>query len=53
MYIVREYKQEMKGKKILDDMVVRADNGRWFTQDKLMNFEMKSTRYATSGLHDA
>jgi hypothetical protein len=43
MYIVREYKNEMRGKKIPDNMVVRADNGRWFTHDEVENFVMKST----------
>jgi hypothetical protein len=43
MYIVREFKEEMRGKKIPDDMVVRAKNGRWFTQNEVDNFVMKST----------
>jgi hypothetical protein len=43
MYIVREFKEEMRGKKIPDDMVVRAENGRWFTQNEVENFVMKST----------
>jgi hypothetical protein len=43
MYIVREYKNEMRGKKIPDDMVVRTNNERWFTHDKVENFVMKST----------
>jgi hypothetical protein len=43
MYIVREFKEEMKGNKIPDDMVVRADNGRWFTKNEVENFVMKST----------
>jgi hypothetical protein len=43
MYIVREFKEEMRGKKIPDDMVVRAKNGRWFTKNEVENFVMKST----------
>jgi hypothetical protein len=43
MYIVREFKKEMRGKKIPDDMVVRAENGRWFTKNEVENFVMKST----------
>jgi hypothetical protein len=42
-YIVREFKEEMRGKKIPDNMVVRPANGRWFTEDEVNNFVMKST----------
>jgi hypothetical protein len=51
MYIVREFKEEMRGKKIPDDMVVSAENGRWFTKNKVENFVMKSTpRCPTYGI---
>jgi hypothetical protein len=43
MYIVREYKEEMAGKKIPDKMVVRAANGGWFTNNAVQNFKWKST----------
>jgi hypothetical protein len=43
MYILREYKDEMKGKKIPDGMVISAENGCWFTEDKVTNFVMKSS----------
>jgi hypothetical protein len=43
MYIVREFKEDMRGKKIPDDMVVRAANGRWFTRQEVFDFELKST----------
>jgi hypothetical protein len=43
MYIVREFKEEMRGKKIPDDMVVSAENRQWFTENKVKNFVMKST----------
>jgi hypothetical protein len=43
MYIVREYKNGMAGKEIPDEMVVRADNGRWFMKDEVENFLMKCT----------
>jgi hypothetical protein len=43
MYIVREYKDEMAGKKIPDKMVVRAANGRWFTNEEVQDFKKKST----------
>jgi hypothetical protein len=42
MYIVREFKEEMRGKKILDNMVVRAENGRSFTENEVKNFVMKA-----------
>jgi hypothetical protein len=42
-YIVRPFKEEMIGKKIPDDMVVRAANGRWFTAQEVIDFQMKST----------
>jgi hypothetical protein len=51
LYIVREYKDEMKGKVIPDEMVVRANNGRWFTHDEIEN--LKSTpRCPTYGVCD-
>jgi hypothetical protein len=51
MYIVREFKEEMRGTKIPDDMVVRAANGRWFTENEVENFVMKSTpRCPTYGI---
>jgi hypothetical protein len=52
MYIVREFsKEEMRGKKIPDNMVVRAANGRWFTENEVENFVMKSTpRCPTYGI---
>jgi hypothetical protein len=40
---VAEYDDKMEGKVIPDDQVVRANNGRWFTADKVVNFELKST----------
>jgi hypothetical protein len=43
MYIVREFKEEMRGKKIPDDMVVKAANGRWFTKQEVTDFVLKST----------
>jgi hypothetical protein len=43
MYIVREYKDEMAGKVIPDEMVVRAENGRWFTSEEVQDFKTKST----------
>jgi hypothetical protein len=43
MYIVRAFKEEMRGKKIPDDMVVKAANGRWFTEQEKNDFMMKST----------
>jgi hypothetical protein len=43
LYIVAEYDDKMRGKVIPDDQVVRAKNGRWFTQDKVNNFKLKST----------
>jgi hypothetical protein len=54
MYIMREYKEEMAGKKIPDNMVVRPANGRRFTRDKVQNFVMKSTpRCPTYGVMQA
>jgi hypothetical protein len=41
--IVAEYDDKMEGKVIPDGQVVRANNGRWFTQNKIDNFELKST----------
>jgi hypothetical protein len=43
MYIVREYKEQMAGKKIPDDMVVRSANRWWFMNNKAQNFMKKST----------
>jgi hypothetical protein len=43
LYIVAEYKDQMKGKVIPDKMVVRANNGHWFTHDEVENFVLKST----------
>jgi hypothetical protein len=42
-YIVKGFKDEMKGKKIPDDMVVRPENGRWFTENEVNDFVMKSS----------
>jgi hypothetical protein len=42
-YIVAEYNDKMKGKVIPDNQAVRANNGRWFTQNEIKNFELKST----------
>jgi hypothetical protein len=42
MYIVREYREEMGGMKIPDEMVVRAANGRWFTNEEIQDFKSKS-----------
>jgi hypothetical protein len=44
-YIVAEYNDKMKGKVIPDNQVVRANNGRWFTQNEIENFELKSTPF--------
>jgi hypothetical protein len=53
MYIVREYKEEMAGKKIPDKMVMRAEIGRWFTNEEVQNFKLKSTpRCPTYGVGD-
>jgi hypothetical protein len=43
LYIVAEYDDTMKGRVIPDNQVVRAKNRRWFTQNKVNNFELKST----------
>jgi hypothetical protein len=43
LYIGREFKEEMRGKKIPDDMVVKAANGRWFTKPEINDFVLKST----------
>jgi hypothetical protein len=43
LYIVAEYDDKMEGKMIPDDLVIRANNGCWFTQNKIDNFELKST----------
>jgi hypothetical protein len=38
MYIMKGYKNEMQGMKIPDEMVIRAANGRWFTEEEVQNF---------------
>jgi hypothetical protein len=43
MYIVTAFEEEMRGKKIPDKMVVKAANGRWFTEQEKIDFQMKST----------
>jgi hypothetical protein len=51
MYILKGYKDEMKGTKIPDDMAVRAANGRWFTGEEVNDFKNKSMdRCPTYGL---
>jgi hypothetical protein len=51
LYIVAEYDDKMEGKVIPDNQVVRANNGHWFTQNEINNFELKSTpRCPTSGV---
>jgi hypothetical protein len=51
LYIMKGYKNEMQGTKIPDNMVIRAANGRWFTEEEVQNFKTKSTdRCPTYGL---
>jgi hypothetical protein len=53
LYMVAEYDDQMEGKVIPDNQVVRANNGRWFTPNKVENFELKSTpRCPTYGVCD-
>jgi hypothetical protein len=50
MYIMREYREEMAGM-IPDEMVMRAANGRWFTNEEIQDFKSKSTpRCPTHGV---
>jgi hypothetical protein len=50
MYIVRELKEEMRGKKIPEDMVVRAANARWFTKNEVENFARDEEHTALSNV---
>jgi hypothetical protein len=43
LFIMKGYKNEMQGMKIPDEMVIRAANGRWFTEEEVQNFATKST----------